>query len=85
MEMEQNEKIDFLDITIQRTGNNLSHKIYRKPTATNTIIHNMSCQPIQHKTSVNKFMINRLNTYPMNKEMWRRTQQNTYYSKPNTN
>jgi hypothetical protein len=51
MENEQNEKINFLDITIQQTGNSLSYKIYRKPTATSTIIHNTSCHPVQQKMS----------------------------------
>jgi hypothetical protein len=48
MEHEQDNKIHFLDITIQRTENNLTYSIYWKATATDTIIHNSSCHLIQH-------------------------------------
>jgi hypothetical protein len=61
MKKEQN-KINFLDITIQRTENNLSYSTYRKSTATDTIIHNTSCHPTEHKTSAINNMINNLNT-----------------------
>jgi hypothetical protein len=51
MEHERDNKINFLDITIQRTENNLMYTIYQKETATDTIIHNSSCHPVQHKMS----------------------------------
>jgi hypothetical protein len=67
IEKEENSKINFLDITIQRTENKLTYGIHRKITATDTIIHNESCHSTQHKMSAIKYMINRLNTYPLNK------------------
>jgi hypothetical protein len=62
MEHEHDNKIDFLNITIQRTENNLTYNIYQKATATDTVIRNSSCHPIQHKMSAISYMINRLNT-----------------------
>jgi hypothetical protein len=67
VEKEQTNKINFLDITIQRTENKLTYGISRKATATDTIIHNKSCHPTQHKMSAINYMSNRLNTYPVNK------------------
>jgi hypothetical protein len=51
MKHEQDNKINFLNITIQRTQNNLTHSIYQKATTTDTVIHNSSCHLIQHKMS----------------------------------
>ena len=50
MEKEINNRINFLDITIYKTD----HNIYRKPTATYTIISNNSCHPPEHKMAANK-------------------------------
>jgi hypothetical protein len=43
MELESNHKINFLDITIAKESNKLSFSVYRKPTATDTIIPARSC------------------------------------------
>jgi hypothetical protein len=43
MEKEVNNKINFLDLFIEETHNNLQIGIYRKPTATDLVIHNGSC------------------------------------------
>jgi hypothetical protein len=45
IEEEKENKINFLDITISKENDNLSFDIYRKPTATDTIIPNDSCHP----------------------------------------
>jgi hypothetical protein len=66
MEKEPNDRINFLDITIHRSEKELTYGIYRKATATDTIIHNQSCHPTQHKITAINYMINRLNTYPVN-------------------
>jgi hypothetical protein len=58
IEKQQNNKIIFLDITIQKTGNNMSYNLYCKPTTIDAIIHNTSCHPMQHKMSVINCLIN---------------------------
>jgi hypothetical protein len=65
IETEQNNRINFLDITMQRTDKNMSYNIYRKPTTTDTVIHNTSCHPLQHKMTAFIYLVNRLNTYPI--------------------
>jgi hypothetical protein len=40
MDEEQDNKINYLDITTVKTPNRLQLGIYRKPTTTNHIIHN---------------------------------------------
>jgi hypothetical protein len=65
MEQEEDNRINFLDTAVQRTGKNLIYSIYQKATATHTVIHNTSCHPIQHKMTAINYMINRLHTYLM--------------------
>jgi hypothetical protein len=65
MEKEQNNKINFVDITIKRKENNRSYNIYRKPKATDLVIHNKSCFPTQYKMSHIDFMVNRLSMHHM--------------------
>jgi hypothetical protein len=43
-------------------------KIYRKPTTTDSIIPSDSCHPQEHKHAAIRHMINRMNTYSLNKE-----------------
>jgi len=50
LEKEQNNKINFLDITITKNHDGLSFEIYRTPTVTDIIIPNDSCHPREHKT-----------------------------------
>jgi hypothetical protein len=52
MEQKQN----FQDITIHRTGYNVTHSIYLNVTARDTIIRSNSCHLIQHKMSVINYM-----------------------------
>jgi hypothetical protein len=58
IEEEQNNKIIFLDITKQKTGNNLPYNIYRKPTTTDTILQNTKCHHMQHEMSAINYLIN---------------------------
>jgi hypothetical protein len=51
LEKEENNKINFLDITIAKDYDGLSLEIYRKPTTANVIIPNDSCHPREHKTA----------------------------------
>jgi hypothetical protein len=67
LEKEDNNNINFLDITIHRLHTKLEHKIYRKPTSTSTIIRSTSCHPVEHKTMAFNSLYNRLSMYPLNK------------------
>jgi hypothetical protein len=63
MEMEMDKKLNFLDISIYTTQRDLQFGIYRKPTATDIMIHNKSCHPRDQKWSGIEYLINRLNKY----------------------
>jgi hypothetical protein len=62
IEKERNNQLNYLDITIDNTHNTFKFNIYRKPTATDIIIHNDSCHPPEHKNSAVRYLINRMNT-----------------------
>jgi hypothetical protein len=64
MEQENDTLINFLDLSITRSDNGFSTSIYRKPTATDTLIHYNSCQPYEHKLAGINFLENRVITYP---------------------
>jgi hypothetical protein len=49
MEHEKNNKVNYLDITINRGEYNLTYKIFIKPTVTGITIYNTSCHPHGHK------------------------------------
>jgi hypothetical protein len=65
IEKEKHIKIIYLDITIHRRNNQFEFSIYRKPTQTDIIIPNSSCHPYEHKLSGIRYLVNRLNTYPI--------------------
>jgi hypothetical protein len=48
-EYETDKKTNFLDLTIQIKHDKLNFTIYRKPTSTDILIHNNSCNPNEHK------------------------------------
>ena len=62
-ECEENNQINFLDITINRTHTDWKIAVYRKPTFTDTIIPYTSNHPTQHKYSTVRLLYNRLDTY----------------------
>jgi hypothetical protein len=65
IEEEQDNKINYLDITILKTHNRLQQGIYRKPTTMYHIIHNDSCHPYEHKKAAINFLSNCMNKYPL--------------------
>jgi hypothetical protein len=65
LETETNNYINFLDVSIQNTGNKLTFNIYRKPTATDVIIPIDSCHPPEQKHAAIRYMINRMNSYKL--------------------
>jgi len=60
MENEIDNKINFLDITIQKGKENVSFDIYiyRKPTTTDTIIPGDSCHPHERKHVAVRYLVN---------------------------
>jgi hypothetical protein len=68
IETESNNQINFLDLSIVRTCNNLKFGIFRKPTATDTMIQSMSCHHIEHKFTGINYLINRIIMYPTAKQ-----------------
>jgi hypothetical protein len=65
VEEECNNQKNFLDLSIVRTCNKLEFGIFRKPTATDIMIHNRSCHPKEHKLSGINYLINRITSYPI--------------------
>jgi hypothetical protein len=65
MEQENNKLITFLDLSITRSDNGFSTSIFRKPTATDTLMHYNSCHPYEYKLAGINFLENRVTTYPM--------------------
>ena len=63
LQEEQNNQINFLDITIKKNQKGLSFDIYRKPTTTNIIIPKDSCHPNEQKTAAIRYYRDRLLTY----------------------
>jgi hypothetical protein len=68
LEKEQNNRINFLDITVTKSQDGLSFKIYRKPMTTDIVIPNNSCHPREHNTAAIRYYCNRMNTYKLTPE-----------------
>jgi hypothetical protein len=69
IETEQDSTINFLDLTNTKTSDNrVQFSIFRKPTATDTIIPRDSCHPIEHKMSAIRYLLNRNTTYLLTSE-----------------
>ena len=66
MELESDEAINFLDLTIRK--NSLAFKIYHKPTHTDMLIHNSSMHPYVHKLAAFHSYIHRLVSTPLSTE-----------------
>lgn len=65
LEKSLNNTINFLDLTVTIKDNKHLFQIYRKPTHTDTVIHNQSCRPNSHKMAAFHSMIHRLKTIPL--------------------
>jgi hypothetical protein len=68
MEKQSDHTINFLDLTISNHNDTLDCSIFRKPIATDTIIHNASCHPNGHKRAAIRNLNNRVNTYMVSEE-----------------
>jgi hypothetical protein len=62
---ENNNCINYLDLTITRAAHSLQLGIYRKPTNTDTTINYNSTHPIQHKLAAYRYYISRMVTLPI--------------------
>jgi hypothetical protein len=67
LEKEENNKINFLDITTAKEHDSL-FEIYRKPTTTDVIIPNDSCHPSEHKTAAIRYFYSRMKLYKLTPE-----------------
>jgi hypothetical protein len=58
-ETEQNNTINYLDISIQKTAHNIKIAMTEKPTFTDTIIPYSSNHPTQHKYAAIRYLYNK--------------------------
>jgi len=65
LELEDNNRLNFLDLTFHRRHDHISASIFQKPTATGMLIHYESCHPNEHKFAGHNFLVNRIVTYPI--------------------
>ena len=65
LELEKDNKLNFLDLTLAKTDTHFSYNIYRKPTTTDTIIPMDSCHPHEHKMAAIRYLFNRASTYDL--------------------
>ena len=63
LELEEFNRINYLDLTIMREENKLTFDIFRKPTITDAIVPSDSCRPIEHKLAAIRFFTNKIQTY----------------------
>jgi hypothetical protein len=66
--MEENNAIDYLDLTFTRQNNSIDINSFRKPTTTNTTIHYTSNHPVEPKLAAFRYMTNRTNKLPLKPE-----------------
>jgi hypothetical protein len=65
LELEADNRLNYLDLTLIKNATGFSYEIYRKPTATDTIIPRDSCHPYEHKMAAVRYFVNRINTYDL--------------------
>lgn len=70
LELESDQSLNFLDLTITRVHNKLDFQIYRKPTHTDTTIPASSCHPLQHKLAAFRSYVHRLLSVPLSTDSY---------------
>jgi hypothetical protein len=68
LELENLNKINFLDVTVEKTNNKLDFSIFRKPTTSSQTIHAMSYHPYSQKFAAYNSMVHRLLNMPLSLE-----------------
>jgi hypothetical protein len=76
LEKEENNKINFLDITIAKDCDGLSFEIYRKPTTTDLVLTSDSCHPREHKTAAIRYFCSSMKTYKLTPESRQKEENN---------
>jgi len=76
---EENNNINYLDLSTHRNNNNPQQGIYRKPTQTDTTIHFTSNHPLEHKIAEYNLYINRMLMIPIT-EQARQQEWNTIHT-----
>jgi hypothetical protein len=61
---EENNNINYLDLTIYRNRNSLKLGIFRKPTNADITVHFKSNHPLEQKLAAFNYHINRMLTHP---------------------
>jgi hypothetical protein len=64
-EVEENNNMNYLDLSINRTDNRINLNIYRKPTHINITIHFTSNHPHLQKLAAYHYFIQRINSSPI--------------------
>jgi hypothetical protein len=65
---EENNTMNYLDLSIHRNTNSIDIRIYTKPTHTDATIQFSSNHPLEHKLAAFSFYINRMLTLPITKQ-----------------
>jgi len=84
-EIERDNTLNYLDISIHKTPNSIKTSIHRKSTFTDTIILYRSNHPIQHKYAAVRFLSNRPNSYDLQEKEYQQELNvilNFVYNKP---
>lgn len=68
IELEENNSINFLDLTISKTQNRLTFSIFHKPTHTDMVIPNCSLHPYKYKLAAFHCYTHRLLNIPLSQE-----------------
>ncbi|XP_055534819.1 uncharacterized protein LOC129724165 [Wyeomyia smithii] len=68
LEIEQNNRLPFLDVVVVNNSNHFEFEIFRKPTYTKRVIPNTSNHSSQHKMASFHHMIHRMESLPLSNE-----------------
>jgi hypothetical protein len=75
---EENNAINYLDLTLTRPSDLIDISIFRKPTTTGTTIHYTSNHRTEHKLAAFRYMMNRVNNLPLKPEI-KQQEENTIW------